>query len=294
MLYEIKLRIDYSYQAGSDHSRALLRLLPSDIPGEQSVRQRLLTVDPLPSERREGRDFFGNATVSLAWHQPIPAVTITLTARVDRTPSAPQLALSPPLSALAAELAGIRDLGPDSPQHFAAQTRRTRADDAMRAFALALVGPETSALDAVERLSHALHEEMRFDAEATDVDTPAAQAFANRHGVCQDFTHILIACLREIGVPAAYVSGFLRTDPPPGQPRLEGADAMHAWVRAWAGAEMGWIEIDPTNDQRAGEDYITVARGRDYDDVAPVRGAMRSAGEQASSQAVDVMPLGKV
>ena len=88
---------------------------------------------------------------------------------------------------------------------------------------------------------------MNFDPEATTVDTPPAEAFARRHGVCQDFAQVMIACLRGVGVPAGYVSGFLRTDPPPGQPRLEGADAMHAWVRAWCGWQAGWIEYDPTN-----------------------------------------------
>ncbi|WP_286789655.1 transglutaminase-like domain-containing protein, partial [Thioclava sp. UBA3469] len=107
----------------------------------------------------------------------------------------------------------------------------------------------------------------------------------------QDFSHIMISCLRGVGIPAGYVSGFLRTYPPPGQPRLEGADAMHAWVRAWAGAETGWVEFDPTNNQYAGEDYITVGYGRDYDDVPPLRGAMRGAGGQQSAQAVDVIPL---
>jgi transglutaminase-like putative cysteine protease len=132
---------------------------------------------------------------------------------------------------------------------------------------------------------------MTFDAEATTVDTPPREAFARGRGVCQDFTHVMIAGLRGIGIPAGYVSGFLRTFPPPGQPRLEGADAMHAWVRAWVGREMGWIEFDPTNDQAAGVDFVTVAVGRDYDDVAPIRGALRSAGRAETRQAVDVLPL---
>ena len=132
---------------------------------------------------------------------------------------------------------------------------------------------------------------MKFDPKATTVDTPATEAFAKRHGVCQDFSHIMIACLRGIGIPAGYVSGFLRTLPPPGKPRLEGADAMHAWVRAWCGPEAGWIEFDPTNDKLAGEDHIVVAYGRDYSDVSPIKGTMRISGGQKSKQAVDVIPL---
>jgi transglutaminase-like putative cysteine protease len=118
-----------------------------------------------------------------------------------------------------------------------------------------------------------------------------ADAFAARHGVCQDFSHIMIACLREIGVPAGYVSGFLRTEPPEGQPRLEGADAMHAWVAAWCGTQTGWVEFDPTNAIRVSSDHIVVARGRDYSDVAPVKGVLWTAGSQTTKQVVDVIPL---
>jgi transglutaminase-like putative cysteine protease len=101
----------------------------------------------------------------------------------------------------------------------------------------------------------------------------------------------MIACLRGIGIPAGYVSGFLRTTPPPGQPRLEGADAMHAWVRAWCGMETGWVEVDPTNALMVANDHIVIARGRDYADVAPVKGVLRTAGSQTTEQAVDVVAL---
>ena len=124
------------------------------------------------------------------------------------------------------------------------------------------------------------------------METPMIEAFERREGVCQDFTHIMISCLRGIGIPAGYVSGYLRTIPPPGKERLEGADAMHAWVRAWCGNEMGWVEFDPTNNAMTGEDHIVIARARDYFDVAPVKGITRSAGEHTTSQAVDVVPVG--
>ena len=132
---------------------------------------------------------------------------------------------------------------------------------------------------------------MKFDPDATTVDTPPAEAFARRHGVCQDFAQVMIACLRGIGIPAGYVSGFLRTNPPPGKPRLEGADAMHAWVRAWCGWQTGWVEFDPTNAIPAGTDHIVAARGRDYGDVAPVKGILRIAGDQTTEHAVDVLPV---
>lgn len=127
--------------------------------------------------------------------------------------------------------------------------------------------------------------------EALMADLYGPNRLVAEGGVCQDFAQVMIACLRGIGIPAGYVSGFLRTLPPPGRPRLEGADAMHAWVRAWCGWQAGWIEYDPTSAQVAGSDHIVVARGRDYGDVAPVKGVLRIAGDQKTEHAVDVVPV---
>ncbi|MDK3017303.1 transglutaminase family protein [Pseudodonghicola flavimaris] len=291
MRYDVRLTIDYSYDAVSDRARNVLRLLPSDIPGQQRVQQRMLKVTPRPGERYDRVDFFGNATSAVAWHQPIQAFSLHLTAQVERIAVAMPLDLSPPLAGLAADIANVHTLLPTAPHHFMAASPRVAPMAATTEYARGCLTPGMTALQAVEAVGRALHRDMTFDPEATTVDTPPAEAFRNRHGVCQDFAHVMIAALRGIGVPAGYVSGFLRTFPPPGQPRLEGADAMHAWVRAWVGQETGWIEFDPTNDQFAGIDYITVGYGRDYGDVAPVRGVLRSSGGQESRQAVDVIPL---
>lgn len=291
MIYDIRLRIEYDYEAPSDHTRNLLHLLPNDIPGKQRVRARLLDVRPAPSERHESRDFFGNTASSVAWHCPIDSATFELAARVERLSEPAFLDISPPLSKLGQEIAEMHSLSDGAPHHFLAPSPRIDPVPEITAFARALITPTMSAAQTVAALGRALFQRMKYDAEATTVDTPPAEAFASRRGVCQDFAQIMIAGLRGIGIPAGYVSGFLRTFPPPGQPRLEGADAMHAWVRAWVGREMGWIEFDPTNDQPAGMDYITLAIGRDYADVAPVRGAMRSAGSHATTQSVDVLPL---
>ena len=135
-----------------------------------------------------------------------------------------------------------------------------------------------------------MRDDFTYDAEATDVSTPIAAAFEGRHGVCQDFTHIMIAALRGLGLPAAYVSGYLRTIPPPGRPRLEGADATHAWVNLWCGPQDGWVGFDPTNAILARDDHITLAIGRDYADVAPVDCIILSAGAQTLDVDVDVIP----
>lgn len=288
MRYDIRLTIDYRYQVASDHVRNVLRLLPSDGPN-QRVTSRLLTIVPPPDERRDDQDFFGNATTSVVWHEPIDKITLRLRAEAERI-AAPSADLSPGWATIAADLPGS-GIGPAAPLHFLAPSPRIAPDPGITAFTRAALRPDHSARAAVEAVGRALHKAMTYDAEATDVTTTPLQAFTLRRGVCQDFAQIMIAGLRAVGLPAAYVSGFLRTYPPEGQPRLEGVDAMHAWVAVWCGAAQGWVEYDPTNAQWAGEDYITVAMGRDYADVAPVKGAIRTAGGQDSKQAVDVIPL---
>lgn len=291
MLYDVTLAISYSYPVPSVNSRTVMRLMPSSIEGRQVVRSRAIRAEPAPSEKRETVDFFGNAMTTAVWTEPVEALSLTLSARVERLVPAPEMDFSAPLSDLPHEIASAQEIGPQSPHHFIAASRRASPVRAMTDFARDQLRPGMSTLEAVQAIGRALHGIMRFDPDATTVNTPAEEAFGKRHGVCQDFSHIMITCLRGIGIPAGYVSGFLRTLPPPGKPRLEGADAMHAWVRAWAGAEMGWIEFDPTNDRPAGVDHIIVGYGRDYDDVAPVRGALRGFGAQESRQAVDVVPL---
>jgi transglutaminase-like putative cysteine protease len=138
-----------------------------------------------------------------------------------------------------------------------------------------------------------LHGEFTYDSKATDVSTPPAEAFAIRRGVCQDFAHIMIAGLRGLGLPTAYVSGFLRTEPPPGKERLQGADATHAWVSVWCGEALGWQGLDPTNALRVSTDHVVLANGRDYSDVAPVGGVLFGSGKQKLSVAVDVIPMGE-
>lgn len=291
MRYDLRCTIGYDYGAPSDHARTLVRLLPSNVAGRQVISARLLAIDPPPSERRDMTDFFGNAMTAIAFHMPIERIAVTLTAWAERPEAAPGLDLSPPYIALRRTLASLRDVAPGSPLHFLGASPRITPDPAIAAFAVEHVAPQMTVMQAVLAVGEALHATMRFVPGVTDVETPAAEAFANREGVCQDFTHIMIVALRALGIPAGYVSGFLRTLPPPGQARLEGADAMHAWVMAWCGSDAGWIEYDPTNAALVGQDHITVARGRDYTDVSPIRGAIRSAGSQSSRHSVDVRPL---
>jgi len=291
MIYDIKLAITYDYANAAVAGRHLARVMPLEIVGAQRLIAGLLTITPRPEERLDGRDFFGNGTVEFTFRAPHDHLALTMQARVERRPRANGPDLSALLPTLAADLDACRDMGGDSPLHALAPSFRVPLTAPTTTFARHALRPGMTTLQAVQAIGQALHTHMTFDAKATTVDTPLAEAFAARKGVCQDFSHILIAALRGVGIPAGYVSGFLRTIPPAGKPRLEGADAMHAWVRAWCGAGVGWVDYDPTNDCLAGEDHIVVARGRDYSDVAPIKGIMRISGRQRTDQAVDVIPL---
>ncbi len=292
MLYDIGLRIRYAYQTPAAGGRHVLCMTPADLPGQRAITS-LLDVTPAPDERIARTDFFGNTVVEVAFRAPHAKIEFRLRARVDRIASdTPTEDVSTPLASLAKAIAAIRGLGPDSPHHFLADSPRVRATPDFEAYALKQIDRgKITTLQAVQAIGLAIDRDMTFEPGSTQVDTPPEEAFARRHGVCQDFSHIMIGCLRAIGIPAAYVSGFLRTKPPEGKPRLEGADAMHAWVRAWCGPRAGWVEYDPTNGVRIGDQHIVVAYGRDYGDVAPVRGVVRISGAQKSSQAVDVVPL---
>ena len=291
MLYDIRLSIRYDYQAPVAGSRHVLYMTPAQ-SGSQRVITSLLDVTPTPDERIAKTDFYGNTAVEVAFRAPHAEIAFKLRARVERQAAARGPDQSPELDALRDELAGWRSLTQDSPLHFLADSPRVRMRPEFEAYARAQIADgHTRTAAIVEAIGKALDRDMTFDPGSTHVDTPPEEAFAARHGVCQDFTHIMIACLRSIGIPAGYVSGFLRTQPPEGEERLEGADAMHAWVRAWCGAATGWVEYDPTNGLWVMDQHIAVAHGRDYGDVAPVRGVVRTSGGQASAQAVDVIPL---
>jgi len=291
MLYDIRLRLSHTYDQPADIRRQVFRVRPAEMPGRQTVRNAATLVSPTPSERQEHTDFFGTATTTICYATGPAKMEVPLSARVQVTAGALPLDLSAPLTKLASELSAITDLGPMSPLHFLAPSPRLPADREIGAHARQVLSEKVTAGDVVAAYGQLLHEDIAFDGTATTVDTPAIDAFRKRRGVCQDISHIMITGLREIGIPARYVSGFLRTEPPPGRDRLEGADAMHAWVSAWAGHERGWVEYDPTNACFAGPDHIVVGYGRDYSDVGPVRGVLRTSGGQSVAQAVDVTPI---
>ncbi len=291
MIYDIGMTIAYEYDRPAVAGRHLLRLMPADVPGVQRRVTGILTVLPEPAERWHFTDFFGNGAVEVAFRAEHDEILFRVAARVEVLAQPATLDMSPPFERLRDEILDYRALDGEAPHHFLGPSPRTAPTPEMTAYAREQLRPGMTAAGAVEAIGLALHRDMKFDPDATTVDTPPAEAFARRRGVCQDFAQVMIAALRGIGIPAGYVSGFLRTEPPKGRPRLEGADAMHAWVRAWCGWDAGWIEFDPTNAIRAGTDHILVAHGRDYGDVSPVRGVLRIVGGQKTEQAVDVVPV---
>ena len=287
MIYDIKIRIAYEYRWPSAASRHLLRLFPKTLPGEQDVEDLEIEITPEPDERSVFTDFFGNETHDILNRAPHKLLDINAAYRVER--SARELAEPVVmLDQLPEAVEACESLAPFAPVHFLGNSPRVRPSPVFTEYAQDNMGDDPRAAQIMRSIGGALHRDMAFDADATQVDTPHETAFEKRHGVCQDFSHIMIACLRSIGIPAGYVSGYLRTLPPPGKPRLEGADAMHAWVRAWCGPQDGWISYDPTNAMDIGLDHIIVAHGRDYSDVSPVRGVLKTSGEQTSVQQVDV------
>ena len=286
--YRLALTIRYRFaRPTAGPSREILRIRPADLPGRQRVAACSVTVEPRPAERVEFADFYGTRALALVLPAGLSDLAVTLSAEVECRDPGSALDLSPPLAGLAAELAGQTTLDATSPHHFLAPSRRVPALPDIAEFATAAVAeaeaPTTRAT--VEAVGRALHRAMRFDAGATTVDTPIGDAFAHRHGVCLDFAQIMIGALRSL---AAYVSGYLRTRPPPGRPRLAGANAMHAWVRAWCGARAGWVDYDPTNAVFASADHVVIGHGRDYADVAPVIGALRLDGAQSGDHVVDL------
>ena len=289
MLYDIRLHLHYDYAAAAGGGRHQIRVLPSTISGVQRVIAASLSFTPAPNERSDFSDFFGNSVTSIAFRDAHDALDIRMSARVSVSRPEPGLDVSPDIGRLRQELAAVRSLASASPHHFLTGSAHSAMDAAITAYARDSIAG--SAAGTAMNLCNRIHRDFTYDGDATTVRTRASDAFKLKRGVCQDFSHIMIAGLRGLGIPAGYVSGFLRTIPPKGKPRLEGADAMHAWVKVWCGRDAGWQEFDPTNGMRASNDHITVGYGRDYSDVAPIVGVLKTTGGQVGDQAVDVIPV---
>ena len=269
-----------------------VRLRPVAWPG-QGVTDYRRFVDPLPWTVQEAEGAYVVNEARLTLRDPIRRLTIDSSFTVDVAPPPVDYASadSPTVAQLRAMALARPDLTRTGPASYMfASTIAGPAPEIAR-WAHGLIREDMPVIEAGAALMGAIHREFAYDSRATRSDTPVLEAFRARHGVCQDFAHVMIVAARAHGIPAAYVSGYLRTLPPPGMPRLVGADAMHAWAALWCGEDLGWVGFDPTNDVFATTDHIFVALGRDYADVAPLDGVFRGGSQQTMYFSVDVAPI---
>ena len=291
MIYDVRQTTSYSYASKVAYAHHVLRLTPINRT-RQRVHAAALEVDPVPVQRREGRDFFGNHLTWIKLDQPHDKLTIRVIARVTVEGIAADAVETPAWEKLRGAVFTTRDIGPSSPAHFLFASRQVSLDPEIRAYARESFPPGRPILDGVLELMRRIKADFIYEIGATTVTTTPPMSFALRRGVCQDFAHIMISGLRGLGLPAAYVSGYLRTAQKPDAERLTGADAMHAWVLVWCGTEAGWWGLDPTNAILAGDDHVMLAIGRDYTDVAPIDGVVVASGGQKLDVAVSVIPVG--
>ena len=288
MIYDIRHVTTYSYAAPVSATRCALRLSPR-CDGGQRVLRSAIELTPEPTRRRERLDFFGNRLVEARIDTAHTRLRITLEARVAvRRRAAPAAALTPAWETVRVNAAASKSLDAESPAHFLFAGRLTPLLEPIAAYARESFPEGRPVLEAALDLMRRVHADFAYDPKATQITTPLAEVFARRGGVCQDFAHIMIAALRGLGLPTNYVSGYLRTLPAPGQKRLEGADASHAWISLWCGPAFGWLQLDPTNDLFVCDDHIVLAIGRDYADVSPIDGIILVSGRQKLSVSVDV------
>lgn len=288
MIYDIRHVTAYSYDAPVASARCTLRLIPRDGDGQRLIASSI-EISPAPVHRSEAATFFGARSVEAIIDTPHRELRIEARSRVEVTrafaePFAPGQSWEVIRDSALAEAS----LGAASPVQHLFASRAVPLVSEVTDYAAASFPPGRGVLAAANDLSARIKRDFVYDPRSTQVSTPLLQAFTRRRGVCQDFAHIMIAGLRGLGIPAAYVSGYIHTSPPPGRPKLQGADATHAWVSVWCGGGLGWVELDPTNAVAAADQHVVLCVGRDYADVSPVDGVLLGSGTQKLTVAVDV------
>lgn len=264
----------YTYDKPVSASYGQLWLAPSAFPGQRPL-EHAVTVNPRATDLDAHEDIHGNRSSFFSIHQPHTELTVTSTSRVEVDEVRGEL----PLEAQQPWDGAVAGLGRSAGReavdatYYRLDSPRATVDDRVRGYAAESFVPGRSLAEALEDLAHRIHEDFEFEAGVTTVTSTIDDLFAHGAGVCQDFAHLGVACVRSVGLPARYVSGYLETDPPPGQPKLTGVDVSHAWLAVMLPGG-GWIDVDPTNDQFVNERYVTTGWGRDYDDVPPLKGVI--------------------
>jgi transglutaminase-like putative cysteine protease len=290
MIYRIAHRTTYKYKYPVSFGNHVACLKPRSLRHHQLARSEL-QIYPTPATRTERVDYFGNLLCFFTIQEPHKELVVEAQSEVmvDRNPKPwPQQSL--PWEEAARALPN--DHSPEGLEayQFGFESARIRVQPEFAAYALQSFTPKRPMLEALLDLTSRIHKDFRFDSKVTNVRTPTEEVFRKRRGVCQDFAHLQIACLRSLNLAARYVSGYLRTYPPLGQPRLVGADASHAWVSAYCPG-VGWLDMDPTNNVIPTDGHVTIAWGRDYSDVSPLRGLILGGGAHTLKVAVDMDPL---
>ena len=279
----------YAYSARVDVANHIAYLLPRGGP-RQAVDEATLAIDPAPSHHADGIDAFGNRRTFFAMYAPHDALRVVARSRVrlaDVVSPDPALSAEWRLTRESLRYAAGRRY--DAAAEFAFASPFVARAPELAEYAAASFAEGTTVLAGAIDLMSRIHRDFRYDPSSTEVSTPMLEAFRMRHGVCQDFAHVMIGALRSIGLAARYVSGYLVTQPSSGESRLLGADASHAWVAVYC-PQLGWIDLDPTNDIVVGSRHVTVAIGRDYGDVTPLRGVIRGGGAHVLTVGVSVVP----
>jgi transglutaminase-like putative cysteine protease len=287
MIFEINHRTFYRYSQPVTQSQHLVHMVPRACR-EQTTLHHSLMIDPAPASRYDGVDAFGNHVVILDLESPHKEFILHARSSIDRRSPAPvtldRTAAWDALDDFIYSAARTVDL--DAAQ-FRCASKLTSASIEIADYAKVSFPKGRPVLEAAFDLTQRVFGDFRFDASSTDVSTPISQVFRQRRGVCQDFAHLALACLRALRVPARYVSGYILTRPPPGQAKLQGTDASHAWISVWA-PDVGWRDFDPTNGLMVSDEHIVIAYGRDYNDVSPISGVLLGGGEHSVAVAVDV------
>jgi transglutaminase-like putative cysteine protease len=286
--YQVTHRTTYHYGAEISSAHLIAGLTPRSL-ATQSVRDHQLYCTPEPTHRAQFDDAYGNHLSYLALSAPHDTLNLVALSWVEIEPPmpAPDLALTW-AEVVAATMADRSVAGIDA-RELRLPSRYVRPSALLENYAAPSFGTQRDVIDALRDLSRRIFSDFVFDPGFSDVATPLSDVLEHRRGVCQDFAHLYIGCARSVGLAARYVSGYLETDPPPGRPKLQGADASHAWCSVFLPA-FGWVDVDPTNDQLPPRRHVTIGWGRDYADIAPLRGVLVGPpASQGIEVAVDVI-----
>ncbi len=305
MLLHVSHLTRYQYSPAVENAHHVVHLKPPS-NAHQSVLRHSLHISPTPAHQRETHDVYGNSMTFFSFQTSHDSLEVTADSVVRTLPSALDRHRESPADFMCTAWERVRDqfryrAGADYSQawEFVFASPYIPRDDAFTQFALPSFLPGRPLADAAHDLMERIHAAMVYESESTEVNTPALDALKQGKGVCQDFAHIMVACCRAMGLPARYVSGYLLTQPAPGQVRLIGSDASHAWASVFCpcadASEPGqWLDFDPTNNRAPGEDYVTLAIGRDFLDVSPLRGVIRGGSQHTLDVGVTVVPLESV